>query len=203
MRRFDWLIDQTNLVAIVGVDNGPGTPILPLMASGYNSIAVGLNNGVEQHGSGAYNHGVDGPGRSKPDVVAPDPFSTNAVSYATPSRLLGGRDARAGRTHYSFSAGTNAATIKAIIMASTDKNPLSSWGHTATTPLDPQYGAGQVNLNWAFQVMAAGPQPTGTASLAASTGWSYNSVSPSTSSGSLQTYYFTVPAGQPPTCRRC
>ena len=54
-----------------------------------------------------------------------------------------------------------------------------------------------MNLNWAFQIMAAGPQAAGTTSLAASTGWSYNSVSPSTSSGSLQTYYFTVPAGQP------
>ena len=94
-------------------------------------------------------------------------------------------------------AGTNAATIKAIIMASTNKDPLPSWGHTPTAPLDPQWGAGDVNLNWAYQVMAAGPQTASTMSLSASTGWSYSSLNPATSSGSSQTYFFQVPSGQP------
>ena len=99
--------------------------------------------------------------------------------------------------YYSFSAGTNAAVIKAIIMASASKNPLTSWSHTSTAPLDPQNGAGQINFNWAYQVMTAGPQTAGTTSLVASTGWSYSTVNPSNTSGSTQTYYFNVPSGQP------
>ena len=197
LRRFDWLIDQTNLVAIVGVDNGAGAPILPLMASGYNSIAVGLNNGLSSTGPVPTTYGVDGPGRSKPDVVAPDPFAENAVSYATPTVSAEAAMLEQVATHYSYSAGTNAAAIKAIIMASTDKNPLNSWSHTPTAPLDPQYGAGQINFNWAYQIMTAGPQMAGTTSLASSTGWSYNSVNPSNSAGNTQTYYFQVPNGQP------
>ena len=101
------------------------------------------------------------------------------------------------RTYPTLSAGTNAAVIKAILMAGTDKNPLPTWSHTATQPLDTQYGAGQINFNWGYQILAAGPQAAGTASLAASTGWSYSLVNPNTSSGSVQTYYFNVPAGQP------
>ena len=140
LRRFDYVIDQTNLVAVVGVDNGAGNPILPLMASGYNSIAVGLNNGLSSTGPVPTN-GVDGPGRSKPDVVAPDPFSTNAVSYATPSVSSEAAMLEQVARTYSFSAGTNAATIKAIIMAGTDKNPLSSWGHTSTLRRSTRSGA--------------------------------------------------------------
>ncbi len=184
-------------MAVVGVANGGAAPILPLMASGYNSIAVGLNNGASSTGPVPTTYGVDGPGRSKPDVAAPDLFATNAVSYATPAVASEAATLEQVARFYSFSAGTNAATIKAIIMAGTDKNPLSSWSHTTTAPLDPQYGAGQINFNWAYQIMAAGPQPAGTASLAASTGWSYSSVNPSTSAGNTQTYYFQVPSGQP------
>src|SRR5262249_32329763 len=100
--------------------------------------------------------------------------------------------------HYpALSAGTNAAVIKAIIMASASKNPLPSWSHTFPAPLDPQYGAGQVNFNASYQVMTAGPQLASTTTLASSTGWSYSSLNPSNSSGNTQTYFFQVPSGQP------
>jgi autotransporter-associated beta strand protein len=198
LRRFDWMINRDNLVAVVAVANGGGAPILPLMASGYNSIAVGLNTGASSTGPVPVTYGIDGPGRSKPDIVAPDPFSTGADSYATP---VVAADATAlvqvARTYASLSAGTNAAVVKAIVMASASKNPLPAWTHTPSAPLDPQYGVGQVNFNSSYQVMTAGPQVASTTSLAASTGWSYSTVNPSTSSGSAQTYYFQVPAGQP------
>lgn len=190
--RFDWLIDQTNLVAVVGVNNGAGSPIPALMASGYNSIAVGLSSGASSTGPVPSGY-VDGPGRSKPDVVAP----SGSVSDACPAVAAEAATLEQVARYYSFSAGTNAATIKAIIMASANKDALPSWTHTSTAPLDPQYGAGQINFNWAYQVMTAGPQMASTTSLAASTGWAYSSLNPAASSGSSQTYFFDVPAGQP------
>ncbi len=198
--RFDVLIDQTNLVAVVAVNNGV-SQIPALMASGYNSIAVGLGNSTATTSTGPVpNNGyVDGPGRSKPDVVAWDPTFDSYASFATPdvsseATML----VQVSRSSTLAAAGgTNAAVIKAIIMASANKDPLPSWGHTSTAPLDPQWGAGDINFNWAYQIMTAGPQTASSTSLASSTGWSYSSVNPAASSGSSQTYYFQVPSGQP------
>jgi autotransporter-associated beta strand protein len=194
LRRFDWLIDQSNLVAVVGVNNGSST-IPALMASGYNSIAVGLSNGQSSSGTvGSGEPGLDGQGRSKPDIVAP----IFATSYATP--MVAAEAAtlvQVARYYPSLSAGTNAAVVKAILLAGTDKNPLPTWSHTPTQPLDTQYGAGQMNFNWGYQILSAGPQTAGTTSLAGSTGWSYSSLNPSNSAGNTQTYYFQVPSGQP------
>ncbi len=194
LRRFDWLIDQTNLVAVVAVNNGSGTSIPPIMAAGYNSIAVGLSSG--DGSTGPVPSGVDGPGRSKPDIVAPG--ALDETSFATPEVASAATMlVQVARYYPSLSAGTNAAVVKAILLAGTDKNPLATWSHTPTQPLDVHYGAGQVNFNWAYQIMTAGPQTAGTTSLAASTGWSYSSVAPSNSAGNTQTYYFQVPSGQP------
>jgi autotransporter-associated beta strand protein len=198
LRRFDWMIGRDNLVAVVAVNNGAGTAIPPLMASGYNSIAVGLASGHSSLGPVPNTYGVDGIGRSKPDIVSPDPFGLDVDSYATP--VVAGDAAmlvQVARSSPSLSAGTNAAVIKAIVMASASKNPLPSWAHTAAAPLDPQYGAGQLNYNASYQIMSAGPQLASTTTLASSTGWSYSSLNPSTSSGNTQTFFFQVPSGQP------
>ena len=50
--RFDYMINQDNLVAVVAVNNNNGsvTPIPALLASSYNSIAVGLSNGQSSLG---------------------------------------------------------------------------------------------------------------------------------------------------------
>ena len=92
------------------------------------------------------------------NVVAWDPFENDEVSFAIPVVSAEAATLEQVARYYSYSAGTNAAVIKAIIMASASKNPLPSWAHTPTAPLDPQWGAGQVNFDWAYQVMTAGPQ---------------------------------------------
>jgi autotransporter-associated beta strand protein len=191
LRRFDYMIDQYNLVEVVGVNNGAGSAIPALLASSYNSIAVGLSNG--QSSTGPVPPGdVDGPGRSKPDIVAPD----GEVSYVVPDVTAAAAILEQVARKMSLTSGTNAAVIKAILLAGADKTPLPSWSHTSTQPLDPQYGAGQLNFLSAYQIMAAGPQLSGL-TVSASTGWSYGAVFPSNSAGSTQTYYFDVPSGQP------
>ena len=191
LRRFDYLIDRDNLVAVVAVNNGAG-PIPALLASSYNSIAVGLSNG--QSSSGPVPSGVDGAGRSKPDIVAPQ----GETSYATPEvSAATAMLVQVARSNTALSAGTNAAVVKAILMAGANKNPLPSWSNAAGQPLDPQYGAGQVNFDWAYQILNAGPQTAGSGSLVQATGWSYDSLNPSGASGNTKTYYFQVPSGQP------
>ncbi len=191
--RFDYLINRDNLVAVVAVNNGAGSAIPALLASSYNSIAVGISSGLSSLGPVPPGD-VDGPGRCKPDIVAPQ----SATSFATPEvSAAAAMLVQVARSYPALSAGTNAAVIKAILMAGTDKNPLPSWSHTPAQPLDLQYGAGQVNFDWAYQIMTAGPQTASATSLVGSTGWSYASLDPSGSGGNTETYYFQVPGGQP------
>jgi autotransporter-associated beta strand protein len=193
LRRFDYMIDRDNFVGVVACNNGAGTPIPSVLASAYNSICVGLSNG--QSSTGPVPSGdVDGAGRSKPDLVAP----SSEVSYTLPEvSAAAAMLVQVARSKTTLSAGTNAAVVKAILMAGANKNPLPSWTHSSTQPLDPQYGAGQLNFNSAYQIMAAGPQTASASSLAASTGWSYSSLNPNGSAGNTATYYFNVPSGQP------
>ena len=187
------MINRDNLVAVVAVNNNAGTAIPALLASSYNSIAVGLSNG--QSSTGPVPPGdVDGAGRCKPDIVAPE----GATSYATPEvSAAAAMLVQVARANPALSSGTNATVVKAILMAGADKNPLPSWSQTPTQPLDLQYGAGQVNFSWAYQIMTAGQQAASTTSLVGSTGWSYAPLNPSGSAGSTETYYFQVPSGQP------
>src|SRR5208337_4955634 len=70
------------------------------------------------------------------------------------------------------------AAIRAILMAGADKNPLPSWSRTPTQPLDPQYGVGQLNFDWAYQILTAGPQTASSSGLVGSNGWSCQSLNP-------------------------
>jgi len=192
LRRFDYMINRDNLVAVVAVNNGAGTPIPALLASSYNSIAVGLSNGQSSLGPVPVSNNVDGPGLSKPDIVTPE----GETSYATPQvSAAAAMLVQVARSNPAWSAASNnPAVIRAILMAGTDKNPLPSWSRTPTQPLDPQYGAGQLNFNWAYQILTAGPQTASSTSLVGSTGWSYDSINPG---GDTKTLFFQVPSGQP------
>jgi autotransporter-associated beta strand protein len=121
------------------------------------------------------------------DIVVPQ----GATSYATPT--VSSAAALLLQVAGGNSAANNPTTIKAILMAGTDKNAVSSWVRTYTQPLDLQYGAGQLNIQRAYTILAAGQQAASTSSLVNSTGWDSNSLA---SQGSSNYYYFTVPADQ-------
>ncbi|MGO9111231.1 MAG: hypothetical protein ACLP9L_18555 [Thermoguttaceae bacterium] len=191
LSRFDYMINRDNLVAVVAVNNGAGTSIPAIPTSSYNAIAVGLSNG--QSSTGPVPPGdVDGPERSKPDIVAPSSYTSFAAPQVSAAAAMLVQVTQSNPA-YSL-ANNNPAVIKAILMAGTDKNPLPSWSRTSTQPLDPQYGAGQLNFDWAYQILTAGPQTASSSSLARPTGWSYDSLNPN---GDTKTYYFQVPSGQP------
>jgi hypothetical protein len=176
-----------------------GKPASPSTA--YNLIAVGAFGGSSAVGPTA-------DGRSKPDIVAPSgetSFATPIVSGAATILVQAGARGDGG-------AGTAAnaqdfRTIKALLLTGAVKP--SDWAHTPTTPLDPRYGAGIVNVFNSYEELAGG-QHTRTDSgaftlntahtpstLEASTepttrGWNLTSLTSSLTTDVTDNYYFTL-----------
>jgi hypothetical protein len=69
----------------------------------------------------------------------------------------------------------DAKVIKTVLMNSADK--LSGWSHTPTAPLDPDFGAGQMNLESAFYQYDAGEQEAG---VVGSLGWDHGMLTGAT-----------------------
>lgn len=188
LRRFDFMISRDNVTAVVGLNNGATTAIPRLMAQGYNSIAVGRSDG--QHSTGLTNLTAYGPGRSKPDIVAP--IGVTSASTAAVSSVA--------TFLHEVVAGTDAAqspAMKAILMAGADKNePLfASWTRTPTAPLDPTYGAGEVNIYDSYLITQGG-QFLGSQSASTPVGnygWDFETIDGG-SSNALD-YLFSIPAG--------
>ncbi|QEG33540.1 PEP-CTERM sorting domain-containing protein [Bythopirellula goksoeyrii] len=188
LRRFDFVIERDNITAMVGLNNGI-TSMPRLFAQSYNSIAVGRSDG--QHSTGLTDFSNYGPGRSKPDIVAPR--GTTSASTATMSSVA--------TFLHSAVAGTDAAkseTMKAILMAGAIKDSphfTSTWTHTPTQPLDDIFGAGEVNAYNSYLITQGG-RFTGDAEVptpVASHGWDYQTITGG--SGNELEYLFSVPVG--------
>ncbi len=199
LRRVDFLANRDNLFLAVGVNNGAGSAGQPLLAYAYNAVAVGLANG--NHSNSPTPAGIDGPGRRKPDIVAPGAFT----SYATPvvgaaAALLidaaGDDPATAGNPN-----AARALTVKTVMMAGTQhraawSNGASTSGATrgvTATPLDPLYGADLLDVDRAHMILTAGEQgglPAAQQSFfAPASGWDYI---PSVVTGSSVYWSFRV-----------
>src|SRR5690606_36630681 len=102
LRRFDFLINRDNITAVVGVANGSGTALPNLMAHAYNAIAVGRSDG--NHSACLTTLESYGPGRTKPDIVAPQSTSSQATSTVSSAATM----------LHSAVAGTDAAKSEVI-----------------------------------------------------------------------------------------
>ncbi len=188
LRRMDYMIDRDHTLVTVAVQY-PFSPAVPaLMASSYNAISVGLLNGTSSVGPTIYG---DVPGRSKPDIVGQEgATSYNAPEVAGTAAML----MQVINQTPTFSAAVdNPTIIKAILMASANKDAVAHFNRTPTQPLDPVFGSGLLNVQASYNILLAGPQLASTSSIVASTGWSVASIG----LGQTQTYYLNVPAGAP------
>lgn len=179
----DYRIDRDNIIACVGVDNGP--TMSQMMANGYNSIAVGSSSGNHPQ-SGTT---LDTVGRMKPDIVGTNTWT----SYATPivastATLLVGEINRSS----SLSAARSSMVIKALLMAGATKSQFPGWSHSATRPLDQVFGAGQVNAYNSYKALVAGQQSASSSANLSLDGWDSNT----TSTGGRKLYFFNVPNGK-------
>ncbi|MEM8946733.1 MAG: hypothetical protein AAGD11_16285, partial [Planctomycetota bacterium] len=137
LRRFDFLIDRDNVTAVVGLNNGTG--VLPnLLSHSYNAIAVGRSDG--NHSTGLTHFADYGVGRSKPELVSPQPSTSLATSsVSSVATFLHSSDTVAGTD------AVQSQTMKAILLAGATKDTLPSWSQLDGTgtwhPLDDTYGA--------------------------------------------------------------
>lgn len=162
LRRTDFAIRRDDTLMFAGMNNGASTNVPPLMCSLYNGITVGRADG--QHSAGATSAGLDGPGRMKPEIVAPG----TATSWATP--MVAAANAillETAATDPALIINQNAdrsLVMKAVLLAGTthregwSNNPVltgATRGFTGT-PLDPVYGADLLNINTSHLILTGG-----------------------------------------------
>jgi hypothetical protein len=189
LRRADFVITRDQLLISNGVANA--LPQNPLMNYMFNAVAVGVSNGT--HASGPTPVGYDGPGRQKPEIVAPAQFT----SFATP--LVNATVALLRETAQTFpglAVNPNALrseTLKAVLLGGGNHRP--GWTNnavtsgpnrgTTTTPLSPIYGVDVVNVNNSHLILTGLEQEGADSPLADSNihnvGWDLASVNPAAS----------------------
>lgn len=187
LRRLDFAIQRDGFVAVVGVNNFTTNPVPALMAHAYNAIAVGNNNG--NHSSGGTTFDVAG--RLKPDIVAPSAFGAVSYSIGTVSGaaalLLETADGSSGLAN----ARNNPEVTKALLLAGATKSQFTNWTRTASQPLDPVYGAGQLNIQNSYHLLVAGEHSDSGSVTRPNRGWDFAS----SSSSQARYYFFDVPDG--------
>jgi hypothetical protein len=203
LRKLDYAIEDQQFVTVVGVNNGIGPLDFPLLAHGFNVIAVGRSDG--QHHSGPTGLSMDGPGRQKPELVAP----ASATSFATP--LVSGAAAllvETARTHPALAGdplAERADLIKAVLMAGaehragwTNNAPLSGpLRGSTTTPLDALWGADEIDVDLSHWILTGDREPASIVlpplANARHAGWDVVQLA----SGDSRWLRFSVAAGSP------
>lgn len=185
LRRVDHVIDNQDVLVVVGVDNKPGE-IPALLASAYNTISVGAPSGNNSDELTA----VEGEGRCKPEIVAPGNLTswTTGVVTGVCAALLEYADRLAKADDKNKNA-ARSEVIKAVLLAGADRS--SNWQPPEGEPLDRKLGAGMVDIDRSLVMLAGGHvepnKPTNQRY-----GWSFAQVEP----GKLHTHDFTVDAEQ-------
>lgn len=154
LRRVDYLVDTRDIVMVAGVNNGRDTPVPALLGSAYNAIAVGTTGGNSSGGVTS----IDLPGRSKPDLVAPQGMTsyTTPVVSAAAALLLEQADRLVKEGH---AKANRAEVIKAALLSGATKP--DRWQPQPGQPLDSHLGAGVVNVDRSLRVLAAGSAQPG------------------------------------------
>ena len=187
-RRLDFAVHRDGFVSVVGVNNGSSTSLPAILCHSYNTISVGLANG--SHSAGLTT--LDGTNRMKPDIVAPESYT----SWATP--MVAGS---AGllyaklRNNYSITGANLPRITKALLLATATKDTVPGWDNSSSSPLDSVYGAGELNVCLAYTALRAGRATAGTTTQHKLRGWAAEAVTSTTA----KTYYFNIPTGAPST----
>ena len=197
---YDNYAAQYNTLFISGVGNGG--PVNP-PATCYNGIGVGAYGGGSSVGPTLDN------GRAKPDIMAPaseTSYSTPQVAGAAAALMQSGLRGDGGN-------GTNAAadirTVKALLLNGAIKP--ADWANSPSSPLNPLYGAGVLNVFNSYKQLAGGRHvyivatsvstggahpPTGASGTVSTlSGWDFNTNTSSSKSDGVNHYYFNATNG--------
>lgn len=185
LRKFDFLLNRDNVLACVGMNNGPSWVGAELLANFYQGFAVGLLSGNHPSGGSI----LDGVGRMKPDLVVEEAVT----SYAAPAVA----SACAFMVEAARTLGTAGAddmrVIKALLLAGASKTRLPGWKRlTPAKPYDELFGAGELNVYHAWHMLNAGRQAYSNTTQVGTRGWDFSK----TSTSAPRRYFFTVPEGR-------
>jgi hypothetical protein len=223
---------NTLFVTAIGDGQTTSTPTPSYVnapADMYNGIAVGAYTGVG--GTPSTWVGPTWDGRSAPDLIAPGSYTSYTAPLVSGSAALliqAGNDNMGGAG--TASAATDMRTVKALLLNGATK--IQGWTNSytansgtytynpttanATTPLDPRYGAGMVNVYNSYENLVGGEHaysagtssaisgssastttaPTASFSgpaVAATTGWNLASITASSSKNAVDNYDFNLP----------
>lgn len=187
----DAAIDERGYLSVAGLTNGPG-PVNALLASAYNVLTVGRSDG--NHAGGGTPASLPGPGRMKPEVVAP--YGTTSFATAGVSSMAVLLYDWARSVPELGPAFLESEVMKAIIMAGATKDEFPGWSRTETAPLDAVYGAGEVNVRESHRILVASEQSSGGG--VGQEGWDFGELPAEVAAGQggpPQDYTFTVPPG--------
>jgi hypothetical protein len=157
LRRADYAMNRDGTLFVNGVNNGAGSALLPLMACGYNGIAVGLASG--NHSAANTPAGVDVAGRMKPEIVAPGEFTSFSTPVVSAAAALLQQVANELPYSQNINRRTGVAVKSSLLCGAThgaawsngapDTGP--SRGITAR-PIDPVLGCGTVNIDRSHRI---------------------------------------------------
>ncbi len=194
----------------------------------YNGIAVGAFTGIG--GTPSTWVGPTWDGRSAPDLIAPGSYTSYTAPLVSGSAalLIQAGNADVGGTA-TAAAATDIRTVKALLLNGATK--IQGWTNSytansgtytynattanATTPLDPRYGSGMVNVYNSYENLAGGEHSysattssaissftsntaapaasfTGTA-ITATSGWNLASITATSKSNAVENYDFNLP----------
>jgi hypothetical protein len=203
--QFDDYAAQYNTLFVSGAGNGgPGSGSVAPPSTCYDGLSVGAYG---------YANSSVGPtqdnGRAKPDITAPasaTSFSTPQVTGAAAALIQAGLRGDGGG---STNSAADLRMVKALLLNGAIK-PVD-WTNIPPSPLDSRYGAGVLNVFNSYEQLAGGKHafivnttvstnsphpPTGAAgTVGALSGWDFNTISSTTSSDSVNHYYFNVTNG--------
>lgn len=185
--RLDYAIVRDGFLCVAAVNNftgdGDRPPVPALLASAYNVLSVGLTSGG--HSSGGTPEGIDGPGRVKPEIVAPLDYTSFATALVSSAGAL----LRAKADVIGPEAG-RPETLKAILLAGATKDEVPGWSNSPDQPLDPLYGAGELNVLHSWRILTgarpSADRPTPDA------GWDHLNLDP----GESVSWAFRVASGE-------
>jgi hypothetical protein len=178
LRRIDWLIDEDEFIHVAAPDNAV-SGIKPLVTSAYNVITVGRTSGVHLSTVSSIDS-IYVAGRPAVHLVVPESTTSGSAPYASSAAVLlidaahansawsqGSTSNRSGATIYNAE---RSETIKAALMAGASRFTYNSsttaniedyrvdTANQTDNGLDWRYGAGQLNINNSYSILAAGEQ---------------------------------------------
>ena len=185
IKRFDFFSASSEVINVIGMDNGNSDDIPEGWGAAYNSISVGLTDG--NHSSGGTPADYENPGRQKPDIVVNETLTSWSTGAISSSSLLLIDKA----SEQSDADAVHPETIKAALLTGATKEEFPTWSQSSTAPLDTTFGAGEVNIFNSYRIIEQTNSATGSVFYR---GWARNSVT----TEQTRVYTFTTPISNTP-----